>query len=308
MKLGVIAMNHTNIFKVLGLSVITCLVTHADDGTLTKAMQSGPSGKSTVKTVDKTVVIEKDERLTQDHGIEFRIGPVLNTFNDINVQVGRHAQSFGLEQLDMNDAISYGAKVDVDATFGERSHFNTSITWINFNEDQILDRRLTFGTGSKLNRGSRVKVDLDIITLEPRYGYDVFRDETFRVMPYVGGIFGVATGEFTAVSGTQTRENGKVTTIDRPKTYDATRFYGTYVVGFETQAHITRDLYVGLDLGGYYMGFLDGAIAKGYINYDINKTWSVRGGVDENWLQYEGKNDSADGRTTNFYTQLGVKF
>jgi hypothetical protein len=307
MKLGAMTMNKSRFFQVLALSVVTTLVANSEEGVLTKAMQTGPSGKTTPKPVTKNEEFLGNKVSEPSRGIEFRVGPIMNTENNFKVQTGRRGQGFGLDNLDLSD-VSYGVKADLDWDLNRGFHFNNGLTWIHFDQTGQTKSDITYGSGTKLLKGSHVQADLDIIKYEPKFGYDVVKNDSFRWMPYLGAIAVIADGKVAAVGGSVEREQGKISAIDREKAYNKTECFGTYTVGFETQFHFTRSFYAGLDLGGYYLDFVNGAAGKGYLAYDINERILLRLGCDVDWATFDDRNVKVEGYTTTPYVQLGVKF
>lgn len=238
--------------------------------------------------------------------MEFRVGPAFN-YSDVSIKAGRRAQGFNLSDIGFDD-ISYGVKGNFDWEFSKGLHWNTGFTWFNFNQSGSLDKDITWGSGNTLLKGARVRSDIQVYQLDTKVGYDVFKNQTVRFMPYVGLKGVIADGEIAATSGTQRREQGKLTTIDNKKVYDKTEAYGNYIVGFETEFRIIKPLYVGFDFGGYHMGDFFGGVGKGYVGYDINETWTVRVGLDSEYVNFDRGVVKADGFSNTGFAQLGVKF
>lgn len=300
-------MNKARIIQFLALTLVGNFTLQAEEGVLTKAMSNTPSGKVDSQTVRKNNSFKDPQTTAPLQGIEFRIGPVYNTETNIDIQTGPRGQAFDLKQYGLDDP-NLGLKADLDWEVGPKLHFNNALTWIHFNQVGNLQENVTYGSGMKLLKGSRVEAELDIIKYEPKIGYDVVKLEDFRLMPYLGGIGAVAYGNVSAKSGFVERERGKVSTIDREKVFNETHFFGTYLVGFEVQYHFTKSLYTGCDFGGYYMGFLNGATGKGYLAYDFTEKLSLRLGCDADWISYDDSKLTVEGYTTTPYLQMGVKF
>lgn len=301
-------MNCKNLFKSLILISCGIIALNAQEsGILTKTMKGAPEGKVESKAPQKSTPFLGDNDHRDNKGIEFRIGPVVNAYNDVAIQSSPRGQSFDLEQLDFEDP-TFGAKIDFDWEFAPRIHFNNAVTWIQYKQEGRTTRDLTFGSGMKLLSGSLLEADMNIFKYEPKIGYDVYRNDSFRLMPYLGGVFVVADGEVKARSGSVQREQGKISTIDREKVYSKTEVFGTYVLGFEANLYLTRKFYMGADLGGYYLGELYGANGKGYVGYDFNEKLSLRLGTDINYINLATRGIEAQGYSNTAFAQIGVKF
>ncbi len=300
-------MNSIRLIQFGAVSLLGLFFTQADEGLLTKAMKNSPSGAIDKSSLEKSTIQPTSRNTAPLQGIELRVGPIYNTQNSFDIQSGPRGQGFDLKKLGIDDP-SYGIKADVDWEMGPGLHFNNALTWIHFNQAGNLESDVTFGTGIKLKQGSRVEADLNIIKYEPKIGYDVVKLDDFRLMPYVGAIAGISTGNVSAKSGFVEREQGKLSRIDREKVYNTTEFFGTYLLGFELQYRFTKGFYTGFDLGGYYMGFLNGASGKGYLAYDFTEKLSMRLGCDVDWVSYDLRRVTVEGHTTTPYLQMGVKF
>lgn len=301
-------MNLQTILKsIAGVALGLLTLQSQEAGVLTRTMTGASAGNSETRGVEKLNPSLRNKDSRENKGIEFRIGPVVNYANDVNIQSGARAQGFDLEKLDFRDP-SYGARMDLDWEFAPRLHINNGLTWIQFDQQGTLDSDITFGTGMKLLRGSRVDAKMDIFKYQPKIGYDVYRGESLRIMPYFGAILGVANGEVKAVSGRVERERGRISQIDKEKVYDKTEFFATYVLGFETQYYFTRQFYAGADLGGYYIGVLGGFSGKGYLGYDFTEKLSLRIGTDIDWVKVDQRGIEADGYSNTMFAQFGVKF
>jgi len=301
-------MNKTRIIQFLALTLVGNFTLQADEGVLTKAMSNTSAGTVDAQAVRKSNTFKDPQTTAPLQGIEFRIGPIYNTETNIDIQTGPRGQAFDLEKLGLDDP-NLGVKADLDWEVGPRLHFNNSLTWIHFNQVGNLQGDVTYGTGMKLLSGSRVDTELDILKYEPKIGYDVVKLEDFRVMPYFGGIGAVAHGNVSAkTGGFVEREQGKISRIDREKAFTETHYFGTYLVGFELQYRFTKSFYTGCDFGGYYMGFLNGAVGKGYLAYDFTEKFSLRLGCDADWVSYDDSKLTVEGYTTTPYLQMGMKF
>jgi len=292
-------------FGVVSLSGLFLI--QAEEGVLTKAMKNSPSGAIDKTSIERSAIQTSSRNTAPPQGIELRIGPIYNTQNAFDIQTGPRGQGFDLKKLGINDP-NYGIKADMDWEMGPGLHFNNAVTWIHFNQTGNLESDVTYGTGIKLKQGSRVEAELDIFKYEPKIGYDVVKLDDFRLMPYVGAIAGFSTGSVSAKSGFVEREQRKLSRIDKAKVYNTTEFFGSYLLGFELQYHFTKSFYTGFDLGGYYMGFLNGASGKGYLAYDFTEKLSMRLGCDVDWISYDHNNLTVEGYTTTPYLQMGVKF
>lgn len=300
-------MNTIRMMQWAAVSLSGLFLMQAEEGTLTKAMKNSQSGAIDKGSIEKQTFQTSSREVSPTKGIEFRIGPIYNTQNSFDIQSGPRGQGFDLKKLGIDDP-NYGVKADLDWEIGAGLHFNNALTWIHFNQAGNLESDVTYGTGIKLKQGSRVEADLDIIKYEPKIGFDVVKLEDFRLMPYVGAIVAVSTGSVSARSGFVERERGKLSQIDHPKVYSRTDVFGSYLVGFDLQYHFTKDFYTGFDLGGYYMGFLNGASGKGYLAYDFTEKLSMRLGCDVDWVSYDLRRVTVEGYTTTPYLQMGVKF
>ncbi|MES2307543.1 MAG: hypothetical protein V4507_01675 [Verrucomicrobiota bacterium] len=262
------------------------------------------AGETTTKKIPSLTQDVKVEESSKN--MEFRVGPAFN-YADASIKAGRRAQGFNLSDIGFDD-VSYGVKANFDWEFAKNLHWNTGFNWLNFNQSGNLDKDITWGSGNTLLKGSHLTSDIQIYQLDTKIGYDVYKNQTVRFMPYIGlnGVY--ADGKVAATSGSQRREQGVVSVIDQKKSYDVSQAYGNYVVGFETEFRIIKPLYLGFDFGGYHMGDFFGGVAKGYVGYDINETWTIRTGLDSQYVNFDRGVVKADGFSNTAYAQLGVKF
>lgn len=274
------------------LALTICTIFAGDDTTKRMTTILDDAGTSTHAHPEKTM--------------EFRIGPAFN-YTDASIESGRRAQGFNLKDIGF-DEINYGAKTNFDWEFAKKYRWNTAFTWFNYNQSGSLKNDLTWGTGNALLKGSQVRADIQIYQLETKIGYDLCSSQSYRFTPYFGLKGEIADGEVAATSGTQRREQGKITTIDKEKLYDKTELFGNYLIGFESEYRIINGLYVGVDFGGYYMGDFFGGVAKGYVGYDIDEVWTVRVGLDSEYANIDYRKVESDGFSNTAYAQMGIKF
>ncbi len=264
------------------------------------------AGESTIKKMP-TIMDDAKSCCASEKNMEFRVGPAFNYIDATAKKTGRRSQGFNLSDLGFDD-VNYGLKTSFDWEFANKWHWNSDFTWNHFDQNGSLKKDLTFGSGNQTLKGSRMKAEVEAYQLETRIGYDVFKNKSFSLTPYVGLSGVLVDAKISTLSGSVRREQGRVSVIDTTKTNTENSSFGNYLVGFETQYRIIQPVYIGFDFGGYYLDSYFGGVGKGYVGYDINETWTVRVGVDSQYVNYDLKKIEGDGFSTTGFAQLGVKF
>lgn len=264
------------------------------------------AGETTTKKMP-SLMEETKTCCASEKNMEFRIGPAFNVIDATTTKTGRRSQGFNLSDLGFDD-VNYGLKTSFDWEFSNKWHWNSDFTWNHYDQSGTTEKDLTFGSGVQLVKGSRMKAEAEVYQLETRIGYDVFKNKSFSLTPYVGLSGVLVDAKVSTLSGSVKREQGKISVIDQTKVNTENSSFGNYLVGFETQYRIIQPVYVGFDFGGYYLDQYWGGVGKGYVGYDINETWTVRVGADSQYVNFDLKKIEGDGFSTTGYVQLGMKF
>ena len=142
--------------------------------------------------------------------------------------------------------------------------------------------------------GTSLRTDIDLHQIDYTLGYDVFRDETFKVTPFVGGKSMIV--DFT-VNGTEVRATNLPGAGGIPsaalRTYNRsdTASFTMFDVGSDFRINISRSWYVGITPQGFGMDQWYTVQGSLYTGYDFSRSWGVRVGVDT--LYAEWKSESA---------------
>ena len=224
-----------------------------------------------------------------DRTLEVRLGPRVS-FLDGDVRVGRTGTEFSIWDGLNFDEPNIGADFDVDWQPWNRIHVIGGLTYDKYDQDGTTALAISRTGGDRLAAGSTVSADIDLFTFVAKLGYDVIKNNTWRVMPYIGGKGAYVDGRATATGTVLNAAGASLGT--RTLTIDDEVGYGTFFGGVDTRAYISRDWYVGGDIGAFGLDNWTYLTGDAYTGYDFNQTWGVRLGYDFNYVDYENSNNT----------------
>jgi hypothetical protein len=189
--------------------------------------------------------------------------------------------------------VNLGKKVDLDWQPMDRLHVNFSF----FKNNLVGENNLagSLQNPQLLFSSHSLDVKADIFTFENTIGYEVIKNDTYRLMPYIGG---------------------KMAIVDIRTTSNYRQFehiediYGTAIVGVDQRVYISHDFYAGLNVGGF--GMEDWSYVRGdsYVGYDFSDKFGIRVGYAIDYLNYKNPNQSTefDPIQGNVYIQFVRRF
>ena len=228
-----------------------------------------------------------------DRELEVRLGPRA-TFLSGNVKQGKGNTGDEVDIFDtLNlDGVNPGVQFDVDWQPISNFHTTFGLTYDSYDQSGTTSRNITTTKGDTILAGSTVKASGDIYTFEGKVGYDVYKSNTYRVQPYVGGKGVLIANAHIDGSGSAIASpNGNTRSGTRVHNHKDVA-YGTFLGGVDQRVYISRDWYTGIDVGGFGLdrwGYITG---DAYMGYDFTKNFGLRAGYDANYLMYENSNKS----------------
>jgi hypothetical protein len=189
--------------------------------------------------------------------------------------------------------VNIGKKVDLDWQPMDRLHVNFSFFKNNLAGESDLAGSLQ--NPQLLFSSNTLDVKADIFTFENTIGYEVIKNDTYRLMPYIGGKMAVV--DIRVESNYRQFEN-----IDD--------VYGTVLIGIDQRVYMSHDFYGGLIVAGFGMenwGYVRG---EAYLGYDFSDKYGIRAGYEVDYFNYRNPNSSTqfDPLLGNVYIQFVRRF
>ncbi len=269
--------------------VASSLVTKADD-----------SLRGT-KSVTRDSVKMRNSDGPADRKLEVRVGPRIS-FLSGDVRVGGTGTPFDIWDDTGLDEPSAGVQFDADWQPWNRVHIAGGVTWDKYDHSGTTKKDLSReGSTERLLAGAPVSADVDVVSFEGKVGYDVIKNNTYRLQPYIGGKGWFLDGK-TSFSGTRINSAG-VALAPRTDTFKDDQTYGAFFGGVDQRLYVSRSWYVGGDIGATGMDRWYYLTGDAYTGYDFNKTWGVRAGYAYDFASYENRN-----KTTKAEPLLGAVY
>jgi hypothetical protein len=173
--------------------------------------------------------------------------------------------------------VNLGKKVDLDWQPLERLHINFSFFKNNLAGESDLAGSLQ--NPQQLFSSNTLDVKADVFTFENTIGYEMIKNDTYRLMPYVGGKM--------AVVDIRTESNYR-------QFEPIEDVYGTAIIGIDQRVYFSHDFYAGLNVGG--AGWKDWGYIRGeaYMGYDFSEKHGVRAGYAVDYFNYKNPNGSTE--------------
>jgi hypothetical protein len=292
-------LKHVLVMAVLLVATVTWSV--ADSDTV-RTKKAAPLKKvSGEEPVDRDLEIRVGPRVSEPAGA-FSLAPTL-----LGANIGAKAsQTVTMRDLGL-DEVDVGAQLDVDWQPWKKVHALVGYKYDQTSQTKTLQKDLSFA-GCFFPNGTSFKTDAELHQIDFSLGYDVYKDETFKVMPFFGGKAAVWSIEGTgtqmkvinlhpAVAGTAA-QYGTASFYSKDNGY-----YVTYLGGFDFKVNITRDYYIGITPA--FSGLSNWYMVQGqfYTGYDFNKSWGVRAGFDTTYVNYSHSNQKAEAGIGAVYVQ-----
>jgi hypothetical protein len=263
------------------LAIISAGSLSADD-TMKK---STTAKKTTTKSVSK---IKSDGPV--DRSLEFRVGPRV-TFLSGEVRQGSGSPGDTVDifdDLNLDDA-TLGIQLDLDWQPINRWHVGVGMSFDDYDQTGSTSRAITTSVGgSVIQPGAAVTASAEVYTFEGKIGYDLIKNNTYRLQPFIGGKgIIVDNGRFSG-TGTVIDPGGATSTGTRTLNEDVG--YGTFIGGIDQRLYITRSWYIGAEIAGFGMDEWGYVTGDGYTGYEFTKNFGLRAGYDANYATYENSN------------------
>lgn len=175
-----------------------------------------------------------------------------------------------------HDGVTVGVQFDADWQFSKNWHLNFGYKFDQSNATKTLDSSISFAN-QYFAAGSSLKTDVDLHQFDYTVGYDIYKDETFRVQPFFGG---KTVYTDVSVSGTRTTAPTASTFATSPFNSRVEDYLSTYLCGFDVRINLSRDWYLGVTPSASGMDNWYLIQGQFYTGYDLNKNWGVRVGFD----------------------------
>jgi hypothetical protein len=236
---------------------------------------------------DRELEVRVGPRVTETAG-SFRLGS-----SAIGAAVGRTAKDTVDVRRDLGlDEVNVGAQLDVDWQFAKNLHLNVGYKYDQGEKQQTLPTDVSFG-GAYFANGTNFKSEYQLHQVDCVFGYDIYKDKTWKVMPFGGGKAVVAYFKGT---GTETRVVDPMN-IGNAAGYasagysrDDTSWMATWLAGFDVKVNISREWYLGLAPSASALSDWWAVQGQFYTGYDFSKDWGVRVGYDGLYGKYTSDN------------------
>lgn len=228
-----------------------------------------------------------------DRELEIRVGPRA-TFLTGDVRVGKTGSAFDVWNDLKLDDVNLGVQFDVDWQPVKNLHLAVGMTWDKYDQNGVTQKDISDGENI-LRSGATTRVDLDIYTFKAVIGYDVIKNRTYRLRPYVGGKVGVVDGTASWTGIVANSAGANLDTRTKSTSLNA-EAYGTWLVGIDQRIYVSRDWCLGADLGASTMDHWYLLSGNAYTGYDFSKNWGIRLGYACEYVSWENgpKSGKAD--------------
>jgi len=262
----------------------------ADDAMRSKSKPSVTASKKVEADLpaDRTLEIRLGPRVTETAG-SFRLGS-----SAIGAAIGRTPKDTVDVRRDLGlDDVNVGAQLDVDWQFIKNWHLNLGYKYDQAEKSQTLATDIAFA-GGVFAKGSSFKSEVELHQIDLVIGYDIYKDKTFKIMPFVGGKVLVASVEGTGTTMTLANPSKPAVLgsyVGVPYSRSDTSWTATWLAGFDAKINISRDWYVGITPAASALDKWWGVQGQLYTGYDFNKNWGVRAGFDALYGKYSAINN-----------------
>ncbi len=255
----------------------------------------------------KTLVTKLKGNLPADRELEVRVGPrateTAGAFRLGATALGGAFLGVAKDTVDTRrdlglDEANVGAQIELDWQFQPLWHLLFAYKYDQAERTVNLPTDLSFA-GAFFAKGSRFRSDAELHQVDLLVGRDFHKDETLKVMPFLGVKALVAEFE-----GTGTR-----TSVVNPAAIGAAAGYATsafhqrdtawlvtWLAGFDARVHVSREWYWGISPAFSALSGWWGLQGQLYTGYDFSSEWGLRAGVDALYGQYSSDrfNQKAD--------------
>jgi hypothetical protein len=248
-----------------------------------------PVKKSTKVETSKKKVATKSSGGPVDRTLEVRVGPRVSWLTG-DVRVGRTGTEFNVEDDLQLDDPNAGIQFNFDYQPFNRIHLEGGLSYDIYNQKGTTTKDISQGENVLLS-GASVSTDTDVVVFDVKLGYDVIKNNTLRVKPYIGALGGYTHG-FGSISGNTLSGGGTTPSSTRVFKDSFEESYVTFIGGLDTRLYVSRSWYVGADAAGFGWDNVGVIHGQAYTGYDFSKAWGVRAGYAADYITYENSNNS----------------
>lgn len=262
----------------------------ADDALRSKPKSSPTMSKKLQGELpaDRELEIRLGPRVTETAG-SFRLGS-----SAIGAAIGRTAKDTVDLRRDLGlDDVNVGAQFDMDWQFIKNWHFNLGYKYDQASKTQTLPTDISFA-GAYFPKNSSFKSEMELHQVDYVFGYDIYKDKTFKVMPFVGGksLIAVVKGTGTSVTVADPAAIGVAGGYQtNPYSSSDTAWTMTWLAGFDAKINISRDWYLGITPSASTLDDWWAVQGQFYTGYDFSRNWGVRVGFDALYSKYSASNN-----------------
>lgn len=283
------------IMTVGALAVFAASSLFADD-----SLRTTKSTKTVKKSTTSTASLKGD--LPADRTLEVRVGPQGSVLTG-DIRLGKTGTRVDIwDDLRLRDG-NPGARFDVDFQPFNKFHFEAGLGYTSYDQSGSTRVSILSNKGDVIQPGANVTARADVYNFDGKLGYEVIKDNTFRVRPYIG-VEGISIDGRATASGTVINTAGATVTGTRTTRNDVT--YATFFGGVDSRIYISRNWYVGGDIGAFGLDTWYMLAGQAYSGYDFTKNLGVRVGYDYLYVDYQNKSNStkADPLLGSVYAQF----
>ena len=155
----------------------------------------------TVKTTkSSTQIVKKSTAGPVDRTLELRAGP-RGSFLTGDLRSGVNGTLVDVwDGLGLKDG-NIGTQVDIDWQPINRWHLDFGFTYDRYDQSGTTTKSILTDKGDTIQSGATLNVDANIYTFEGKLGYDLIKNNTYRLQPYIGGK-GIKLDSKLSASGT----------------------------------------------------------------------------------------------------------
>ncbi|MCC7518230.1 MAG: hypothetical protein IT578_03485 [Verrucomicrobiae bacterium] len=263
---------------------------HADDALRVKPKTSLALKRKFVSELpaDRELEVRIGPRVTETAG-SFRLGS-----QAIASAVGRTPKDTVDLRRDLGlDDVNVGAQLDVDWQFTKNWHLALGYKYDQTSKTTTLPTDISFA-GSAFAKGTSFKSEAELHQVDYVVGYDLYKDKTFKVMPFFGGKSLVAEIKGTGTSFALANPAAPGVPASYPSSSfskNDTAWTATWLAGFDAKINISRSWYVGLTPAASALSDWWAIQGQLYTGYNFSKEWGVRLGFDSLYGKYSGSNN-----------------
>jgi hypothetical protein len=240
----------------------------------------------------------KNSQNLGDRDLEIRVGP---RFTEVagsgRLKNSQNFAIFGIspkKDVDLRrdlgmDSVYPGIQFDIDFVIWKRCHIGLDYAADFASELTTLPSDISF-SDSVFQKGTVFSSDVSHHQIDYFIGYDVIRNHTFKLTPFIGG---KSTVTEITLKGTELREVNPSATAFARNTASATFVRNETddvhapEAGFDFRINFTENLYWGITPSGGAIDDLYFIQGQTYLGYDFKRDLGIRGGFDAFYSNFD---------------------